>query len=691
MIPVRPWMAAAFLLSITFIAYTPVIRTGGFIWDDEAHVTENPLLHSAQGLLSIWTKVGPMRGGTQQYYPLTYSVFWAEYQLFQLNPLGYHLVNILLHALNAFLLWLILRRLRVPGALLAAAIFAVHPVHVESVAWISELKNVLSGMFYLSALLCYLRFQNMPGPESPETETSGPHWRFYFPAIVLFLCALAGKTVTASLPAVILLILWWKRGHIGWKDILLVSPMFLLGAGAGLLTAHMENHHTAAGSSSWTLTSVEHCLLAGRIPWFYLGKLAWPLDLAFIYPRWKIDSTVWQQYLFPLTALMAVACLWLIRERTGKGPLAATLFFLGTLTPVLGFLNVYPMSFSYVADHFQYLASLGPIILFSAGWALGWARLEFWIGPGRTKAAIPLAGALLLVLGVLTWRQGGIYKNSDQVWIHTLNKNPDCWLAHNNLAASLVGQGKIEEAISHHLEALRIDPNRTETYNNLGDSLLRQGNIEEAIAYFRRALQLNPNFADAHSNCGLALYAQGKTVEAAAHFREAARINPANPFARYNLGTAMEAQGRLTEAISNYRETLRLDPNLVSAHNSLGGIFLRQGKFGSATLQYREALKITPGSAHLHNNLGSALAAMGRTSEAISEYTEALRIDPELAQAHNNLGYDLTALGNLDLAIAHYREALRIDPNFTGARHNLCMALARQGNMQEALQCLGTR
>lgn len=518
-----PWIAAFFLIITTLLAYFPVIRDGGFIWDDDLYVTANRHLLSAQGLLDIWTKPGPMRGGTPQYYPLTFSSLWLDYRFWKLQPLGYHLVNVLLHAFNAVLVWRVLRRLCVPGALLAAAVFAFHPVNVESVAWIAERKNVLSGFFYLLSLLFYLRFMDIQkaGPQPSEDKS---RLRFYFLAMILFICALASKTVTASLPAAILLILWWKNGSIRWKDLLLTAPMFLLGAGSGLFTAYVEKYQAGASGAEWLLTPVEHCLLAGRSLWFYLGKLAWPQELMFSYPRWEIDQGVWSQYLFPLAAAAVTAGLWFFRRRIGKGPLAAALFFAGTLAPVLGFLNVYPLRFSYVADHFLYLASLGPIALGSAGLALGWSRLEPRAAGIWKKAAIASAGILLLTLGLLTWRQGGIYKNSDLLWRDTIRKNPASWMAHNNLGCSLQEQGRTEEAISHFREALRAKPDFAYAQNNLGVALQRQGQTEEAIAHFREALRIIPDFENAHLNLGTALGEQGKTEEALSHIKEAFRL-----------------------------------------------------------------------------------------------------------------------------------------------------------------------
>ncbi|HAH31087.1 MAG TPA: O-GlcNAc transferase [Elusimicrobia bacterium] len=646
-IPAWPWLAAASLLVITVLAYLPAIRTGGFIWDDDAYVTGNLLLRSLQGLHDIWSKVGGLRGGTLQYYPLTFSVLWAEYHLFELQPLGYHLLNVLLHALNAVLVWQILRRLCVPGALMAAAVFAIHPVCVESVAWVTELKNVLSGLFYLSALLCYLRFLNVWGPEpqpagptssrnavlnTAPAEVSNRYWPFYFLSIFLFLCALASKTVTASLPAVILLIIWWKTGRVGWKNILLTVPMFILGAGSGLLTSHLEKTIGASGNE-WFLLPVEHLLLAGRILWFYAGKLIWPGELIFIYPRWEVSQAVWWQYLFPLAAIALIAALWMARKKIGRGPLTATLFFAGTLVPVLGFLNVYPMRYSYVADHFQYLASLGPIALLAAGAA----RICLRPGAGLAKPAISAAGMILLTLGWLTWRQSGIYKNADQIWIDTIKKNPSCWMAHNNFGLSLAGQGREQEAEVHYQEAVRIKPDFAEVHNNYGIILVAQGKVEEAITHYREAVRLNADMADAHGNWGSALGGQGKTEEAAAHYHEALRLKPDFPDVHNNLGFILAGKGKTEEAITHYREALRVKPELAEAHGNLGSALAGQGKVEEAITHYREALRLKPNLANAHNALGIALVTLGRHAEAIQHFRDALQIAPNHADAERNL------------------------------------------------------
>ncbi|HOW90547.1 MAG TPA: hypothetical protein PL037_09700, partial [Elusimicrobiales bacterium] len=323
-------LTAVFLVCMTALAYLPALRDGGYIWDDKAHVSGCHFLENAAGLRAIWTRIGSRNGGTQQYYPLTYTSFWAEYRLWGPDPAGYHLTNVLLHGLNAALVWLILLRLRVPGALLAALIFALHPVHVESVAWITQRKNVLSGFFYLLSLRCFLKFfgvEENEGRTSAGTGAASPG--LYAAGSVLFVCALASKSVTATLPAAVLLALWWKRGRIAWKELLLVSPLLAAGAASGLVTAYLEKHHVGASGADWALSPAERFILAGRALWFYAGKLAWPSPLMFIYPRWDITGEAWPQYLLPSGALAVISALWRLRVRLGRGPLAAVLFFSG--------------------------------------------------------------------------------------------------------------------------------------------------------------------------------------------------------------------------------------------------------------------------------------------------------------------------------------------------------------------------
>ena len=436
-----------------FLVYQPAWR-GGFLWDDGAHVTR-PELRSWHGLYRMWFEVG----ATQQYYPVLYTAFWVEHRLWGDATLGYHLLNIALHAAAALMVALILRRLAIPGAYLAAAIFALHPVQVESVAWMSEQKNTLSAVFYLGAALFYLRFDR-------TRKTSS-----YGCAFGLFLLGLLSKTVTATLPAALLLIFWWQHGRLSWKkDVLPLAPFFLVGAVAGVFTAWVERKLLGAEGADFELTVLDRGLLAGRVIWFYLGKLVWPADLLFVYPRWHVSQAVWWQYLFPAAALLLTVLLWVTRRRW-RGPLAGWLFFVGTLFPVLGFCNVYPFIYSYVADHFQYLASLGIITLVSAVAVL---LLERWGLNHRPRGHL-LCLVLLAGLGYLTFQQSRMYGDIETLYRATMDGNPGCWMAPNNLGTILADRGQIQDAIVQYRRALEIKPDFVGALNNLGNALAGSG------------------------------------------------------------------------------------------------------------------------------------------------------------------------------------------------------------------------
>ena len=339
------WLALL-LFAAVLVAYWPSIR-GGMLWDDDAHITR-PALQSVQGLWRIWFDIG----ATQQYYPLLHSAFWLEHHFWGDSTTGYRLLNVVLHATASCLFALVLSQLSIRGAWLGAFLFALHPVGVESVAWISEQKNTLSTVFYLLAMLLYL--QNNEETNSGSSRLT----QKYFIAMSLFVAAILTKSVTATLPAALLVIVWWSRGKLSWeRDVVPLAPWLAVSIGAGLVTAWVERRYIGAMGSDFSLSLIERCLIAGRAIIFYLGKLLWPLNLIFIYPRWTASARVWWQYLYPIAVVALMVSAWLVRRRT-RGPLAALLLFTGSLFPALGFFNVYPFVYSFVADHFQYLAGL---------------------------------------------------------------------------------------------------------------------------------------------------------------------------------------------------------------------------------------------------------------------------------------------------------------------------------------------
>jgi tetratricopeptide (TPR) repeat protein len=506
-----PFAAPLAIVLLTLLAYSSAYNRG-YIWDDEHYVTQNATLRDPRGLVRIWTDTS----ATPQYYPLTQTTFWLEYHLWGLHPLGYHVLNVLLHAATALLLGLVLRRLAVPGHWLAAAIFAVHPVHVESVAWITELKNVQSAFFYMLAALAYLTFARIgPDDDTPPPSESRPRWPLYALSLLLFACALLSKTVAGTLPAALALVLWWKR-KLTWRHAALLLPMLIAAAIMGRLTAWLEVHHVGAHGPAFNLSFLDRCLIAGRALWFYAAKLAWPSPLIFIYPRWHIDAHAPWQYLFPLAFLALVAALWLGRRRFGRGPLVAVLFFAGSLFPALGFADVYPMLFSFVADHFQYLASIGPIILFAAALTRLLPPSRFWLAPA----------ALLPTLGLLTWSQCFVYDDYETLYRDTLAKNPDAWLAHNNLGVLLELAGRTDEALDEYARAADLAPYDADPAINLAKLLIDRGRPADAIPHHRAAIALDPNDPAPHFQLGRALEATNNSTAAIPEYRQALRLRP---------------------------------------------------------------------------------------------------------------------------------------------------------------------
>jgi tetratricopeptide (TPR) repeat protein len=532
------------------------------------------------------------------------------------------------------------RRRCAGAAWLAALLFALHPVCVESVAWISEQKNTLSAVLYFSAALAYLRF---------DEKRRG---RLYALATGLFGLALLTKTVTATLPAALLVLFWWKRGGLSWRrDVVPLAPWFALAGAGGWLTAWFERTRIGAEGAGFELTLVQRSLLAGRVIWFYLGKLVWPADLMFIYPRWTVDPAQAWQWLFPLAALVLLVGLWRRRQR---GAMAGLLIFVGTLFPALGFINVFPFLFSFVADHFQYLASASILAMASAG--LGAVLVRFSPAVSRTISVL-----LLTVLGTLTWAQTGMYRDAFMLYETTLAKNPSCWLAHNNLAMLLANAGRTPEAIPHLEQALRLRPDFPEAENNLGDDLRQLGRPQEAIPHLTRALKLQPNYAEAHNNLGAALMMIGQSAEGMAEFREALRLKPGYAVARFNLGLARANAGQSDQAIGDFTEAVRLKPDFGQAELNWGIGLTLAGRFPEARTHFERALQLEPDSPAVHYGFGRALAGAGRLDEAIAHYEQALQLAPDFAEAHLDLALALRQAGRLSEADAHYQEATRLN------------------------------
>ncbi len=585
----RTWLVPSLLLLATLAAYIPAMR-GGFVWDDDRYVSENATLQTVQGLRQIWLSPG----ATVQYYPLVFTSFWVESRLWGRNPAGYHVVNILLHGVTAILLWRVLQRLEVPGAVLAAGIFAVHPVHVESVAWITERKNVLSGVFYVSALMAYLRYRPLSEVIAVRGERSpGRHRLWWAVAFLLFVCAVLSKTAACSLPVAIVVLTWWKRGRVTWGDLLPLVPFAAVAIPLGLITMYVEKVHVGAEGSAWSLTVAGRIVVAGRAVWFYLEKLVWPSTLTFVYPRWDVDPAIWWQWCFLAGVVVVMAVLWVLHRRIGRAPFAAAAFFLITLAPALGFFDIYYMQYAYVADHFQYLASMGPIALAAAGLV----RLPGLPGGAPRQVAGCVAGGILLaVLGVLTWRQSAVYSNIETLWGDTLKKNPSAWLAHNNLGVLLLERGDVQQAIRHLSESVRYNPGYVLGRNNLGSALATAGDLPAAAREFREAVRLQENYAPALKNLANVLTSLGRPEEAAAYYRKALQLRPGWPEASNNLAWILATHP--DPAVRDGSEAVRLAEGACAATmyrdplylETLAAAYAEAGSFPRAVEAARRAI-----------------------------------------------------------------------------------------------------
>jgi len=624
------WLFSLLLVGATFLAYQPIWHAG-FIWDDDAFLVDNPLIKQAGGLFRFWfTTAAP------DYFPLTSTTLWLEWRLWGNQPLGYHLVNVLLHALSAVLLWRVLARLKIPGARLAAVVFALHPVNVESVAWITERKNTLAMFFYALTLLWHLK-----------SEDTGQR-RWYGLAVGAFVLALLSKTAVAPLPLVLLGLAWWRRGRVERADVVRSLPFFGVAVLLGLITIWFQ-YHRAIGTEVVRADSFGSRVAgAGWAVWFYLGKALLPLDLMFVYPRWRVDGTNVLSYVPGLLVLGGLAVCWRYRRRWGRGPLFSLGYFVVLLLPVLGFLNIYFMRYSLVADHWQYFSILGPITLAGGGitTALGKWRSE------KPLLGLVLCGALVLVLGGLTWRQSGMYRDKETLWRKTIDRNPNCALAYNNFGTLLFSNGQADEAIPYFQKALGIQPDYAMARLNLGDALLHKGQVSEAIACFQKVLEIQPPEAAPRA------------------------------MAYNNLGWIFLQRGQVDEAVAHFQQAVESLPNDARSHSNLGWSLLQKEQMGEAIAHLQKALELQPDFAEAHNSLGIALIQKGQTDEAMLHFQKALAVQPGYAQAHGNLGWLLLRTGRLDEAIAHLQAALKIQPDNATIRSNLASALLKKGQTQ---------
>ncbi len=662
------------ILLLSFLIYAPALN-GAFLWDDPAHVTRAEL-RGWDGLWRIWFEPG----STQQYYPVLHFAFWIQHRLWGDAPVAYHIVNVLLHAANACLIAAVLLQLartRAAGernaspksagsarglASLSAFLFVAHPVCVESVAWITEQKNTLSTAFYLCAALAYLRFFR---------QRSG---FIYGVATGLYLLALGTKTTTATLPAALLVVLWWIHGRLEFRrDVLPLLPWLVLAIPAGLVTASVERTMIGADLVVPDLTFVERTLLAARVLWFYVGKLLWPADLTFFYPLWDVsaEASGWVGYLIAACAVTMAA--WLLRHRT-RAPLAVWLLYVGTLFPALGYFKVFPFQFSYVADHFQYLA----IPVAATGMAALLISLTSRILAQVGWRAVMSAGAVLLIgaLAMKSRAESRLYVSDEVLFQANITDNPTSWMGHHILAQR-IGKtpARRDEAIALFRKALELNPKSADTRGALGALLVREpGHAEEAIALFEEAIRIRPSYAEAHNALANELAAlPGRLPEAVEHYQTALRLRPDFALAEANLAMALaQIPGRESEALGHFEQALKKLPDYASAHFYLARLLSRSPeRLGDAATHYEQVLKLRPGARDAFYELAGVFLQLGRLADAARRADELLRFYPADVEALNLRGVIALQQGRADQARAFWLRALELAPDFEAARRNL--------------------
>lgn len=612
-------LAVAGLIVLTFAVHWPAVH-GGFIWDDDDHLTANPAVAAAGGLRQIWSSLAVSR-----YYPLTLTTFWCEHQLWGLRPMPYHVVNIALHALSAVLLFFLLRGWRVPGAFVTAALWAVHPVTVESVVWVTEMKNTQSGVFFFLSLLC-----------------CAAYWRqrrtgWYLLALLCFAAALASKPSTVTLPVVLLLMAWWQRGRVERRDVLETLPFFGLAAVMSLMTVAEQQRHIEGIGHEWTLTLAERLQLAGRNLWFYTGKIVWPRELMFVYPRWNVAGIGW----LPLAGAVAVAVgLWMMRRR---GWARATLVGLGCyvalLLPVLGLIDVYYFRFSFVADHFQYLASAALIALLVAGVT---ERVR------ERRAQLVLAAVAVAAFGKASWAYCPAFHDEETLWRDTLSKDPESFMPQNNLGSLLFTRGRYEEAAAHLETSIRLQPRVWQVHLALANTLAKLGKLDEAAARYRVALALRPRLSEA----------------------------------QYNLGVVQTDLGQRDEAVDDFRAAIAIRPGFADAYRKLAVLLMDRDEFAEGVRTLRYGLLANPADAGLAGELAWSLATC--PDPASRNGFEAVQLAETICRGSNGRQPD-----SLDTLAAAYAEAGCFDDAVATARQAL--ALAQQDHDTELAAPIASR
>ena len=694
--------AVLVIVLVTIVCYFPAML-GGFVWDDSIF-TEEPVIHRVSGLWDIWFSPRNIKN-EGHYWPIVYTSFWVEHKLWGLAPVGYHIVNVLLHVVNTLLLLHLMLRLIVPGAWIIAAVFAVHPLHVESVAWIIERKDLLSALFYITAVLAWIRFV-----EEPRLER-------YVLAIVLFIAGMLSKSIVVTLPVALLILHWWKEGRVTLTDLLRLAPFFLVGlfiAGADV------SFYRGWEDISFDYSLIERSLIAAHALWFYVWKILWPTNLAVIYPLWDIHTVDLMAWVYFSAAVALVALLWFGRHRVGRGPLAGVLFFAVTLSPLLGFVDYGYMQFSFVADRYQYLGGIGVLAVLIGTATDGASRLP----RALNMCALGIAAIVLLFLGTLTWHQNGIYRDGVTFFSHIISLNSEARSAHLNLSRALVKAGRIEESLAASLIAVEQEPDSVKALSNLGVALLglgrfdkaekqllratkldsrniyalqnlaetfrKQGRFEEAFDSFRKITNIDPEFVLAYVGMGYALFGLKQNKEAVDVATKAISLNPAPSIASsvYLLkGRAFRKLDQFKEAEENLRQAIKIDPSNVEPLQELAETFRKQGRFEEAVDSFRKVTNIDPEFVLAYVGMGYALFGLKQNKEAVDVATKAISLNPAPSIASSVYLLKGRAFRKLDQfkeAEENLRQAIKIDPSNVEPLQELANLLIKQKRFEEA-------
>ena len=652
----------AFLAAI-FVFYFPAL-SGEFIWDDVFFHGERAI-HSWSGLWSIWFAPSEM-AKEGHYWPITYTTFWLEHKLFGLNPVGHHIVNCLLYFTSVVLIWRLLLKLEVPGAWAISMIFTVHPLHVESVAWLIERKGLLSALFYLGAVHVWLRFR-----ESPSLKT-------YALALGLYALGLLSKSTVVTLPAALLVLLWWKQERISAQDIMRVLPFFIVGF---TITLGDYLFYVTREELDLAYSFLERVLIAAQAVWFYVGKLLWPANLMVIYPHFDVSVGNLVAWLFVAATVGVLILLWGCRHRIGKGPLAGVAFFVITLSPILSLVDYGYMQFSFVADRYQYLAGLGLMAVLVGG-------AIHAIQPYITSFRCTFMGTfavLVIGLGILTWQQATIYQDGITFFRHIIAHNPTARDAYLNLAYALSRAGRIEESYEASLKAIELQPNKSMAHANFAATLIQIKRYGEAEESLKRALELDPKNAAAWQNYG-SLHSKRQHYEKAYEANlKAVELQPNKSTAHSNAARVLILMRRYDEAEESLKRALELNPGNEAAWQNYGSLYLAQQRYEKAVAAFQKALDLNSDSILAHGGIADSYYRLGHHTKAMEWIDRALALNPPPSVRDDLSKLSARMLPALDKAEERLKRALKLNSRNAAAWQNYGSSHLNQQRYEEAV------